>query len=91
MVNKYIVEREPWKLAKDAANTDLLNQTLYRGADALRVIAALVDPVMPDAAGRIRRMLGLGVESWTTLRAGTLAPGTRLGRSSRCSRARENR
>ena len=54
-VNKYIVEREPWKLAKDAANTDLLNQTLYHGADALRVIAALVDPVMPDAAGRIRR------------------------------------
>ena len=78
-VNKYIVEREPWKLAKDATNADLLNQTLYRGADALRVIAALVDPVMPDAAGRIRRMLGLGIESWTTLRAGALAPGTRLG------------
>ena len=35
----------------------------------LRVIAALVDPVMPDAAGRIRRMLGVGAESWTTLRA----------------------
>jgi methionyl-tRNA synthetase len=78
-VNKYIVEREPWKLAKDAANTDALNQTLYRGADALRVIAALVDPVMPEAAGRIRRMLGVGTESWTMLRAGTLAPGTRLG------------
>jgi methionyl-tRNA synthetase len=78
-VNKYIVEREPWKLAKDPTNTDLLNQTLYRGADALRVIAALVDPVMPDAAARIRRMLGLGAESWTTLRAGALAPGTKLG------------
>ena len=78
-VNKYIVEREPWKLAKDVKNTDLLNQTLYRGADALRVIAALVDPVMPDAAARIRRMLGLDTESWTTLRAGTLAPGTKLG------------
>jgi methionyl-tRNA synthetase len=78
-VNKYIVEREPWKLAKDAANADILNQTLYRGADALRVIAALVDPVMPDAAARIRRMLGVGSESWTTLRAGTLAVSTRLG------------
>ena len=78
-VNKYIVEREPWKLAKDAKNADVLNQTLYRGADALRVIAALVDPVMPDAAGRIRRMLGLGAESWRALRAGTLAPGTKLG------------
>jgi methionyl-tRNA synthetase len=78
-VNKYIVEREPWKLAKDVKNTDVLNQTLYRGADALRVIAALVDPVMPDAAARIRRMLGLGAESWTALRAGTLSPGTMLG------------
>ena len=78
-VNKYIVEREPWKLAKDVTNTDLLNQTLYRGADALRVIAALVDPVMPDAAARIRRMLGVSSESWTTLHAGALAPGTKLG------------
>jgi methionyl-tRNA synthetase len=78
-VNKYIVEREPWKLAKDVKNTDLLNQTLYRGADALRVIAGLVEPVMPDAAARIRRMLGLNTEPWTTLRAGTLAPGTKLG------------
>jgi len=78
-VNKYIVDREPWKLAKDVTNTDLLNQTLYRGADALRVIAALVDPVMPDAAVRIRRMLGVSTESWTTLRGGTLAPGTKLG------------
>jgi len=78
-VNKYIVEREPWKLAKDVTNTDVLNQTLYHGADALRVIAALVDPVMPDAAGRIRRMLGVTSEPWTTLRAGALAPGTKLG------------
>jgi methionyl-tRNA synthetase len=78
-VNKYIVEREPWKLAKDANSADVLDQTLYRGADALRVIAALVDPVMPDAAARIRRMLGLGSESWTTLQAGTLLPGTALG------------
>ncbi|HLG59475.1 MAG TPA: methionine--tRNA ligase [Vicinamibacterales bacterium] len=78
-VNKYIVEREPWALAKDPKNTDVLNQTLYRSADALRVIAALVEPVMPDAAGRIRRMLGVGDETWTTLEAGTLSPGTHLG------------
>jgi methionyl-tRNA synthetase len=78
-VNKYIVEREPWKLAKDPKNSDVLNQTLYRGADALRVIAALIDPVIPDAASRIRRMLGVTAEQWTTLRAGTLAAGTRLG------------
>jgi methionyl-tRNA synthetase len=78
-VNKYIVEREPWKLAKDPKNTDVLNQTLYWGADALRVIGALVDPVMPEAAARIRRMLGVNTEPWTTLRAGSLAAGTKLG------------
>jgi methionyl-tRNA synthetase len=43
------------------------------------VVAALVDPVMPEAAERIRRMLGLKQEQWANLRAGTLAAGTRLG------------
>jgi len=52
---------------------------LYHSADALRVIAALVTPVMPEAASRIRAMLGIAQEGWTALEPGTLAPGTRLG------------
>ena len=32
-----------------------------------------------DAAARIREMLGVSQESWRTLAADTLAPGTRLG------------
>jgi methionyl-tRNA synthetase len=78
-VNQYIVKREPWKLAKKADDRRLLETTLYHSADALRVIAALVDPVMPDAAERIRRMLGLQQEPWTDLKANTLRAGTRLG------------
>ena len=78
-VNKYIVEREPWKLAKDETKRDVLDRTLYHAADALRVVAALVDPVMPDSAARIRTMLGVESEPWTTLAAGTLVPGTPLG------------
>jgi methionyl-tRNA synthetase len=78
-VNKYIVERAPWVLAKDTANDALLDRTLYHAADTLRVIAALVEPVMPDAAGRIRNMLGIdGAEPWTTLAVGTLAAGAQL-------------
>ena len=78
-VNKYIVERAPWVLAKDEANSAILDRTLYHAADTLRVIAALVEPVMPDAAGRIRSMLGIdAAESWTALKAGTLASGTQL-------------
>jgi methionyl-tRNA synthetase len=78
-VNQYIVKREPWKLAKRAEDRPLLETTLYRSADALRVIAALVDPVMPEAAERIRRMLGLPHEQWSDLKPNTLRAGTRLG------------
>ncbi len=78
-VNQYIVKREPWKLAKGPENRALLDTTLYRSADAIRVIAALVEPVMPEATERVRRMLGIKPEPWTELRANTLAPGTRLG------------
>src|SRR5258705_1528916 len=34
---------------------------------------------MPEAASRIRTMLGIPQERWTDLRAGTLVPGTKLG------------
>jgi methionyl-tRNA synthetase len=78
-VNQYIVKREPWRLAKKDVDRPLLETTLYHSADALRVIAALVDPVMPEAAERIRRMLGVQQEQWTDLRANTLRAGTRLG------------
>jgi methionyl-tRNA synthetase len=78
-VNKYIVEREPWALAKDPGQRTALDATLYHSADALRVISALIDPVMPEAANRIRLMLGVKQEAWSALRSGTLQPGTRLG------------
>jgi methionyl-tRNA synthetase len=79
-VNKYIVAREPWALAKSPASRALLEATLYNAADALRVVAALVDPVMPSTADRIRGMLGTHTESWVDLEAGTLSSGARLGR-----------
>jgi methionyl-tRNA synthetase len=79
-LNKYIVTREPWSLAKSPELRPVLEATLYNAADALRVIAALVEPVMPATAGKIRVMLGIPGESWTGLKAGTLSPGTSLGR-----------
>jgi methionyl-tRNA synthetase len=57
----------------------VLDTTLYHSADALRVIAALIDPVMPNAAERIRRMLGVKKEQWTGLSGGARFDGTRLG------------
>ncbi|MEQ1758856.1 MAG: methionine--tRNA ligase [Vicinamibacterales bacterium] len=78
-VNKFIVEREPWTLARNPDAAATLDSTLYQSADALRVIAALIDPVMPAAATRIRAMLGIEQEPWNGLATGTLRPGTRLG------------
>jgi methionyl-tRNA synthetase len=80
-VNRYIVLREPWKLAKNTADHRELNTALYVAADVLSTIAELLRPFMPDAAERTMAMLGLTPQkaSWTTLRTGQLAPGITLG------------
>ena len=80
-VNRYIVLREPWKLAKNSADPRELNTALYVAADVLSTIAELLRPFMPDAAERTLGMLGVTPQkaSWTTLRTGQLAPGTTLG------------
>jgi methionyl-tRNA synthetase len=57
----------------------LLDTTLYNAADALRIVAALIDPVMPATAGRIRIMLGTGPETWVGLKSGSLEAGGVLG------------
>jgi methionyl-tRNA synthetase len=79
VVNKYIVKREPWVLARNPASRPLLEGTLYNAADALRVVATLIEPVMPSTATRIRRMFGTGDESWVDLRPGSLEAGVALG------------
>jgi methionyl-tRNA synthetase len=59
-VDKYIVERAPWKLAKDQSghSQQLLDTTLYTAAEALRLVSALVSPVLPKSAQAIWHQLG---------------------------------
>jgi len=80
-LNQRIVVISPWEIAKDPARREELDAFLYRLLEAVRLVAVLVFPVMPRAAGRIFRMLGLperdpGREdlSW-----GRLPPGAPLG------------
>ncbi len=82
--NRYIVVREPWKLAKAADRQDELATSLYVAADTLRVIAELLRPFMPATAERTLTMLGVTAEaaSWATLAPGTLVAGTHLGDTS---------
>jgi methionyl-tRNA synthetase len=79
VLNKYIVTNEPWVLAKNPDSRDGLNTVLYNAADALRVVAALIEPVMPTTTVRIRKMLGIEAETWVNLGRGTLTAGTALG------------
>ena len=57
--NKYIVENEPWTLAKDPAHHTKLVAIMYRLMEALRAIAILISPFMPQAAEKIMRQIGL--------------------------------
>jgi len=57
--NKYIVENEPWSMAKNPANQDKLVAIMYRLLEALRAIAILISPFMPQAAGKILNHIGL--------------------------------
>ncbi|HWC70000.1 MAG TPA: class I tRNA ligase family protein, partial [Actinomycetota bacterium] len=57
--NHYLVEKEPWKLAKDEANRDELGAVLYAAAETLRVLAIAIAPIMPGAAARLWAQLGV--------------------------------
>ena len=56
--NEYIAATEPWALARDPARGDELSQVLFDVAEALRVAAVLLLPVMPRSAAEILRRVG---------------------------------
>jgi methionyl-tRNA synthetase len=56
--NRYLVEREPWKLSKDEANADLVAGVLAVTADALAAVTALLSPVMPASMQELWSRLG---------------------------------
>jgi methionyl-tRNA synthetase len=80
--NGYLVEKEPWKLAKDPARSQELAGVLYASAETLRIVAVLISPVMPGAAERLWSQLGIseplgGQRLPEAARWGGLAPGTK--------------
>ena len=84
-VDKYIVENEPWSLGEkhDEASRTRLATVLYTSAEAVRIVAALAHPVMPDATTKIWTQLGLGdlrKFDLSTLQWAQLPGGTRLGK-----------
>ncbi len=80
-VDRMIVEHAPWKLAKstDPVHVQAVSDTLYTAAEALRIVTALVSPVLPESAAKIWDQLGFDTSlddaresdlHWGHLRAG---------------------
>ena len=62
LADEYIEGRQPWKLAKDPANTSLLEGVLYSVAEILRHIALHLYPFMPQTAETIAQQLGSSLD-----------------------------
>ena len=56
--NEFIAETAPWALAKDSANADRLSGVLFDVAEAVRVAAVLLLPIMPSSCQEILRRVG---------------------------------
>jgi methionyl-tRNA synthetase len=55
--NAYVEETAPWKLAKDPAQAEKLDEVLYTLSESLRIISILMSPIIPREADAIRAQL----------------------------------
>ena len=82
----YLTANAPWKLAKDPAQRERLATVLRAGAKSIRIITALLHPVLPYTTARVWEQLGLGsieraaeAGELRDLVQGGFASGTKLG------------
>ena len=81
----YLTATAPWKKPDSVTEEQqqaLRATVLYNAAEAIRIITALVYPVIPDATAKVWTQLGLGDITTADLRNlqwGGLKPGTKLG------------
>jgi methionyl-tRNA synthetase len=57
--NQYVDQTAPFKLAKDPAQAQRLDDVLYNLCEVCRVLAVLLLPFLPNTSGRIYEQLGL--------------------------------
>ena len=87
--NRYFAAAEPWALKKtDPAR---MSTVLYVTAEVVRIVAILVQPVMPDAGAKLLDLLGVpeDARSFAAARSRQAAGGRNrhCRRRRRCSRA----
>jgi methionyl-tRNA synthetase len=57
--NLHIADSAPWALAKDPSQADRLTQVLFDAAEAIRLAAVLLSPVIPASSREILRRVGV--------------------------------
>jgi methionyl-tRNA synthetase len=79
--DQYITSTVPWKVAADESRTDELKNILYTAVESIRIVTALIEPVLPYTAARVFSQLGIPVErapgsdaKWTASKLGPLSP-----------------
>jgi methionyl-tRNA synthetase len=79
--NKYFSAAEPWVLRKSEAESDQarFRTVLYTTCEVVRIAALLVQPVMPESAGKMLDLLGQAEDQRAFEAIGArLVPGTAL-------------
>lgn len=82
LIDGYITERAPWKLAAVEGGRTALEMVLATCVETIRILTALVYPVIPEAAAKVWAQIGLGDIATADLKHlnwGALPPGTQLG------------
>ncbi len=68
--NEFIAATAPWALAKDPAMADRLTQVLFDAAEAIRLAAVMLAPVIPASSREILRRVGATADGPTFERDG---------------------
>ena len=68
--NKYIDETMPWALAKDEVQKDRLSTVLYNLLNGILVGASLLEPFMPETAGKIAEQINAPLVGFDRLELG---------------------
>ena len=77
--NKYIDETMPWALAKDENKKARLGTVLYNLLEAIRYIAILLTPFMPQTAEKIFEQMNCDIKDYDSMNTfGALKTGTKV-------------
>ena len=80
--NKYIDETTPWALAKNEASLPRLGTVLYNLLEAIRYIAILLSPFMPETSEKIFAQMNCDIKDYDSLESfGALKAGEKVGKA----------